>query len=191
MNALTLFQFDAADIRVITPLDGEPLFVAKDVAHALGYSNETDAISTHCKGVSKRYPLQTAGGMQGIRVIAEPDVPRLIVKSHLSSADRFERLVFEEILPGIRKTGSYGTPGTGFDIPKSLPEALRLAANALEQKAVAETALLLCKLTGGFPQVNSGEITVHDFGITVLPSGTAWNCPQNAGNSADRRKHPA
>lgn len=139
MNALTLFQFDAASIRVITSPDGEPLFVAKDIAEALGYADPTNAIKDHCRGVAKRHPIQDAlGRTQEARVITEPDVLRLIVKSNLPSAERFERLVFEEILPTIRKTGSYGTPGAGFDIPKSLPEALRLAAEALEQKAVAE-----------------------------------------------------
>ena len=138
MNALTLFQFDTADIRVLTTPEGETLFVAKDICDALGYSNHNKAIGDHCRGVTKRHPLQTAGGMQDVRVIAEPDVLRLIVKSNLPSAVRFEKLVFEDILPTIRRTGGYRANGNGFDIPKSLPEALRLAAQALDDKAVAE-----------------------------------------------------
>jgi hypothetical protein len=68
-------------------------------------------MSDHCKGVTKRYPLSTAGGIQELRVIAEPDVLRLIVNCTLPAAERFERLVFEEILPSIRKTGSYSSGG--------------------------------------------------------------------------------
>lgn len=142
MNALTMFQFDAAQIRVIQAPDGEPLFVAKDVAIALGYADFTNAIKQHCRGGAKHHPLPTAGGMQTVRVIAEPDVLRLIVKSHLPSAERFEKLVFEEILPTIRKTGRYDSGSPGFAVPQTLPEALRLAADALEQKQVAEAKAL-------------------------------------------------
>lgn len=88
-----------------------PWFVGKDVCAQLGYRNETDAMNRHCKGVVKRYPLQTAGGQQEIRVISEADVMRLICGSKLPEAVRFERWVFEEILPSIRKHGAYIAPG--------------------------------------------------------------------------------
>lgn len=55
----------------------------------------------------KRRPLQTAGGVQELRLISEPDMLRLIVNSALPAAERFERWVFEEVLPTIRKTGAY------------------------------------------------------------------------------------
>ena len=61
----------------------------------------------HCKGVTKRYPLQTAGGQQDIRVLTEPDMYRLIAGSQLPAAQRFETWVFDEVLPSIRKTGGY------------------------------------------------------------------------------------
>lgn len=86
---------------------GEPWWVAKDVAELLGYVNANDAISNHCKGVAKRYPLQTAGGIQELRIIAEPDLYRLIIGSNLPAAEAFERWIFEEVLPSIRKTGAY------------------------------------------------------------------------------------
>lgn len=98
--------FDDRPVRVVV-VHGEPWFVAKDVAEILGYSNTNDAISTHCKGVAKRYPLETPGGVQELRVIAEPDLYRLIVGSHLPAAEAFERWLFEDVLPAIRKTGRY------------------------------------------------------------------------------------
>lgn len=107
MNNLVPFSFESHEVRVLTDDNGEPLFVAKDVAAALGYSNHSDAISRHCKGVVERYPLLTAGGMQELRVIREPDLYRMIFGSTLESAQAFERLVVEEILPSIRKTGRY------------------------------------------------------------------------------------
>lgn len=93
-------------IRMVV-LRGEPWFVAKDICDSLGYANAPDALSKHCKGVAKRYPLQTPGGMQEARIIAEPDLYRLIIGSHLPAAEAFERWVFEEVLPSIRKTGAY------------------------------------------------------------------------------------
>lgn len=110
MSALALFQFDGREIRVVTDENGEPLFVGKDVCDGLGYARSSDAMQQHCKGAVNRRPLQTAGGMQELRVLAEPDVLRLIVNCTLPAAVEFERLVFEEILPSIRKTGSYTAP---------------------------------------------------------------------------------
>jgi prophage antirepressor-like protein len=100
------FQTPDFSIRAVQ-IDGDPWFVGKDVAEALGYTNPSKAIGDHCKGVPKRYPLPTAGGVQEIRIISEPDLFRLVVNSQLPSADKFERWVFEEVLPTIRKTGGY------------------------------------------------------------------------------------
>lgn len=84
-----------------------PEFCAKDVATALGYKNTNDAIKRHCKGVVKRYPLETTGGIQDVSFIGEGDMYRLIASSKLDSAQRFEHWVFDEILPTIRRDGGY------------------------------------------------------------------------------------
>lgn len=110
MSNITPYNFEGANVRAME-IDGEPWFVAKDATEALGYANSSDAISTHCKGVAKRYPLQTNGGLQEVRIINEPDLMRLIVNSTLPAAGRFERWVFEDVLPSIRKTGSYIAKG--------------------------------------------------------------------------------
>lgn len=109
MGALQIFSFQGKPVRVVD-IEGEPHFVGRDVTERLGYANANKAMNDHCKGVTKRYPLETPGGMQETRVLGEPDVLRLILKSNKPEAEEFERLVFEEILPTIRKTGSYGTP---------------------------------------------------------------------------------
>lgn len=106
MSKITPFHFEGAAVRALQ-IDGEPYFVGKDVAEALGYARPNDAIQQHCKGAAKHRPLQTGGGMQEMRVVSEPDVLRLIVNSKLPAAVRFERWVFEDVLPAIRKTGSY------------------------------------------------------------------------------------
>lgn len=109
MNNVIPFNNDEFSIRVVL-IDGEQWFVGKDAAEALGYSDTVNAIKQHCKGVAKRYPLPTAGGMQELRIINEPDLYRLIVGSTLPAAERFQQWVFEEVLPSIRKTGSYHRP---------------------------------------------------------------------------------
>lgn len=82
----------------------------------LGYKDATNAMKQHCKGVVKHHPLQTKGGMQELRIINEPDMLRLIVGSQLPAAARFEAWVFEDVLPTIRKTGSYSlAPATDED----------------------------------------------------------------------------
>lgn len=100
------FQFNGHIVRAFS-IDGEPAFVGKDVCERLGYADPTNAMKQHCKGVVKRHPLQTPGGVQKLRVLGEPDVLRLIVKSTLPEAVEFERLLFEEILPSIRKNGNW------------------------------------------------------------------------------------
>jgi prophage antirepressor-like protein len=115
MSKIVPFNFEKHAIRVVTDDGGEPLFVGKDICKALGYKDATTAIRSHCKGVQKLLPLQTGGGMQEVRVLSEPDVMRLIVNSTLPAAERFERLVFEVILPSVRKTGSYLAPGAALE----------------------------------------------------------------------------
>ncbi|UIX82544.1 BRO-N domain-containing protein [Xylella fastidiosa] len=117
MNAITPFQFESQAVRTVVDDHGEVWFVGKDVADVLGYTNHNKALGDHCRGVPKRYPLQTPGGVQEIRIISEPDMLRLIVSSKLPAAERFERWVFEEVLPTLRKTGTYSTPGALPTLP--------------------------------------------------------------------------
>jgi prophage antirepressor-like protein len=96
------------DVRTID-IDNEIWFVANDVAKILGYAKPNNAISTHCKekGTLKQGIL-TQGGMQEMILINEPNVYRLIIKSQLPSAEKFENWLFEEVIPSIRKKGFYG-----------------------------------------------------------------------------------
>ena len=94
-------------VRIIK--DGERfLFAARDVAKALGYKRPADAVKQHCKGVGV-LPTPSAGGVQETKFITEGDVYRLIIRSKLPSAQRFETWVFDEVLPSIRRFGGYMT----------------------------------------------------------------------------------
>ena len=111
MNELQFFNSEEfGEIRTIE-IDGKPYFVGTDVAKALGYSNPRKAILDHCKGVTKR-DTPTSSGIQSMSYINEGDLYRLIMKSKLPSAEKFESWVMDEVLPTIRKTGSYQKPLT-------------------------------------------------------------------------------
>lgn len=108
MNELKVFEnSEFGSVRTIK-IDNEPWFAATDIAKALGYSNPRDAISKHCKGVAK-YDTPTSSGIQSISYINEGDMYRLIIRSKLPSAEKFEDWVVNEVLPSIRKHGMYAT----------------------------------------------------------------------------------
>lgn len=104
-EAVRDFFFEGLAVRTVVK-DGEPWFVAKDVAEILGYKNTSKAISDHCKGGNETL-LPSAGGMQTVKIIPERDIYRLVMKSKLPSAEKFEEWVVSEVLPSIRKTGGY------------------------------------------------------------------------------------
>lgn len=106
MNEIQTFSnIEFGEIRTID-VDNKPYFVGSDIAKVLGYKEPHKAVSRHCKGGMKRTIL-TNGGNQEVVVIPEGDVYRLIIKSKLPSAERFEVWVMDEVLPQIRKTGGY------------------------------------------------------------------------------------
>ena len=103
----SIIPFDFQDDRIrVLSIDGEPWFVAKDICVVLGYQNTRDAIGKHCKGGSESRLPSTSGDQQ-YTIIPERDVYRLIMRSRLPSAQRFEDWVVGVVLPAIRKTGGY------------------------------------------------------------------------------------
>lgn len=122
------------EVRTIEE-SGRVLFVAADVAKALGYTNPSKAINDHCKGVTKRY-IPTSGGTQEMNVIPEGDIYRLAAKSELPNAEQFESWVFDEVLPTIRKHGAYLTPAA---IEQTLtdPDFIIRLATALKDERTA------------------------------------------------------
>lgn len=113
MNELQIFNSEEfGDIRTVT-IDNEPWFVGKDVATALGYKNTADAIGKHIDTDDKlTSQIAIAGQRRDVVVINESGVYALIFGSKLDSAKRFKHWVTSEVLPTIRKTGSYQKPMT-------------------------------------------------------------------------------
>lgn len=105
-NQMQVFCFEDAAVRTIER-NGVPWFVAKDVATVLGYSNSRDAIAKHCKAPDTVANRDGIPGNPNIVIIPERDVYRLIMRSKLPAAERFEEWVVAEVLPAIRKTGQY------------------------------------------------------------------------------------
>lgn len=142
MNQLQVFESsEFGQVRIIER-DGKPYFVGSDVAKALGYAIPHKAVQTHCKGVLK-WNIPTGGGNQEVLVIPEGDVYRLIIKSQLPAAEKFERWVFDEVLPTINHTGGYIAPQAQMlqFLQGLLDEMKRQAAELNEVKEQSSKAL--------------------------------------------------
>lgn len=140
-NTLQLFNYKEAVVRTAV-IDGEPWFVAKDVAELLGYVDANGAITRHCKGALKRLPLSTPGGMQQVTIIDEPNLYRLIAHSKLPGAVQFERWVYEEVLPTIRKTGgAYLTTAKAEELLADPKLIMGLAQQVIDLKAERDEAI--------------------------------------------------
>lgn len=137
LQAFTNAAFDT--IRTINE-EERILFCGRDIAAALGYANTKDALARHCKGVVKRYPLQTPGGIQQTRFITEGDVYRLIVSSKLPAAQQFEKWVFDEVLPTIRRHGVYAIDQL-LDDDEFLEQALAHLRAERTKRLIAEQLL--------------------------------------------------
>ena len=122
---------------------GKTFFCASDVAKALGYVNPYAAVKRHCRGpLTKREGVVQKVNQYGdageqvveIAFITEGDVYRLIVHSKLPSAERFERWVFDEVLPSIRKHGAYITREKLWEVATSPEAMMKLCSDLLAER---------------------------------------------------------
>lgn len=109
-----------------------PYFVANDVAKTLGYKNPSKATKDHCKKAIKSWGNDSLGRRQEFKIIPESDVYRLVIKSNLPNAERFEEWVMEEVLPSVRKYGMFATDEL-LDNPDLL---IKVATRYKEEKAL-------------------------------------------------------
>ena len=146
MNMEIFRNSEFGSIRVIEE-DGKYLFCGSDVAKALGYSNPRKAVRDHARGGTKR-SIPTASGDQTMTFLPEGDVYRLIVHSRLPGAERFEKWVFDEVLPAIHRHGGYLGDSLARQIEQD-PAVLYHFAEALvrekEKSERLEKDLLLLK----------------------------------------------
>lgn len=132
MNTPQIFNFEQNDVRTILVND-EPYFVGKDVANILGYRNGSRDINRHVDEEDRQnYQNGTFESPRGLTIINESGLYSLILSSKLPNAKKFKRWVTSEVLPTIRKTGSF------TNVPQSFAQALRLAADLEEKNQLLE-----------------------------------------------------
>ncbi|EIV9356930.1 hypothetical protein MBD85_004019 [Escherichia coli] len=160
--------FESRAVRVVMK-DGDPWFIAKDVAEALGYKKPENAVAQHCEEAVNLPPVSGDSLDSRLKIIPESDVYALIFGSKLESAKRFRRWVAKEVLPSIRRSGGYiqGEETLSADDRKLLDElkqadhlAILSGATILlsKQRSKAATARLYAVLrTVTLQSVREGE----------------------------------
>lgn len=130
MSEIKLFEKEEfGKVRVVM-IGNDPWFYGTDVAKALGYERPNDAVNAHCKKINKFSYGDSPQGATPYNIIPESDVYRLVMRSNLPNAEKFQDWVVEEVLPSIRKTGQYG----GIPDFTDPVAAARAWADAMEAK---------------------------------------------------------
>jgi len=137
---------------------GKPYFPATESAKTLGYTNPKAAIIRHCRGVLKR-DLPSASGIQSYNLIPEGDLYRLIIRSKLPAALRFETWVFDEVLPTIRKYGAY----INEDVIRRMQEDSEFNAELLRNLAAEQrrNTALVNRVANLAPKAHYHDIILH------------------------------
>jgi prophage antirepressor-like protein len=169
-------EFGSLDILME---DGKPYFPATECAAVLGYKNPHDAITKHCRYPAKRevpHPQSSAKRIS-INYIPEGDLYRLIIRSKLPAASRFEKWVFDEVLPTVRKYGAYATGETLDELLRSpsFAETLmgRLDKERRRSKTFEELATemapkaLYCDLVLQNKNAIPVSLIAKDYGMTA------------------------
>lgn len=147
MNDMKIFENSEFGAVRVVDVNGEPWFVARDVASALGYVDTTQAIRMHCEKANDFRGVEMTATATPMKIIPEEDVYALIFGSHLESAKQFRRWICDEVLPAIRKHGGYLTPAKLEEALTDPDTIIRLATNlkaerekrqALEAQAAAD-----------------------------------------------------
>ena len=123
-------------VRVVR-IDNKEYFVGIDIAKALDYSNASKAVSTHCKHTIKEMIAHSQNGnvvKTKTTLITEGDIYRLIIRSHKPEAERFERWIFDEVLPQIRQTGGYIPIKEEDDELTIMSKAFMIAQKTIDEK---------------------------------------------------------
>lgn len=150
MNEMQVFQNSEFGSLGVLEINGKPHFPATACAKILGYAKPHNAIAQHCRYSLKQgvpHP-QNPGKNVEMNFISEGDLYRLIVQSKLPAAERFERWVFDEVLPSIRQTGGYG----------NMAEALKQVTDTFTKKVLS---LMMVRLL-------SKQITVASDGAATI-----------------------
>jgi hypothetical protein len=138
------FNFCNHTMTTIVDGDGNPWWIAKEICDLLGYANSRKAVKDHCNYPKILKRNESSGlefGPRGVNIINEPDLYRLVLRSHLPAAQKFECWVMEEVLLSIRKIGAYtmsvGDPMSNLEVMRlGMVAAGRVAEQLAEESGV-------------------------------------------------------
>jgi anti-repressor protein len=173
MKELQIFSNqEFGDVRAVE-VNGKPYAIGVDVARALKYAKPSQAVIDHCKGIRK-LGIPSEGGTQETNIIPEGDIYRLIVKAADQSrnpdikarAERFERWVFEDVLPTVRKHGAYVTPAKLEEIMND-PDAWIKVLTALKEERAAKEQLQIEAIENQPKVVFADAVSVSDGAILI------------------------
>lgn len=161
MHKIKVFENPEFGMLDVLIEEGKPLFPATDVAKVLGYSNPRDAVSTHCRYVVKRdvpHP-QSPDKIIEKTFILESDLYRLVMRSKLPGAERFQDWVVDEVLPSIRRHGMYATDDTLDKMLDNPDFAIRLFTELKEERE--KNKLLANKVEWLEPKATYCNVVLH------------------------------
>lgn len=169
MNELKVFENPTfGQVRTVE-IDGEPWFVGKDVAEALGYRDTSDALKKHVDADDKlTRRFADSGQAREMYIINESGLYSLILSSKLPGAKEFKRWVTSEVIPSIRKTGGYTLK------PKPMTEYQQMMADTRRRNARVQSARILTQLAkqykgSTYEQVLNAHATKELTGEFLLP----------------------
>ena len=166
---LQIFQSPEFGRVRTTVVDGEPWFVGKDIALALGYINTKDALSRHVdaddKGGSR---ITTPSGEQEMTIINESGLYSLVLSSKLPTAKKFKRWVTSEVLPAIRKTGSYHVPQSPAE---QMAQGLLAAQKLLAEKDKRIEEMRPKEIFADAVSVSKTDILIGDLAKLIKQNG--------------------
>ena len=170
MNELKQFNFDNNQVRTLL-INNEPWFVGKDVADILGYQNGSRDINRHVHEDDRQnYQNGTFDSPRGMTIINESGLYALIFGSKLESAKRFKHWVTSEVLPQIRKTGSYATPQlTGEEL---MAKALIEAKSVLERQNKQIIEMKPKAIFADAVAASDSSILIGDLAKLIKQNGT-------------------
>ena len=200
MNELKIFyNAEFGQVRT-TEINGQPYFMGSDIAKSLGYSRPNDAVTQHCKSTVKHRIATKQGNITEVYFIPESDLYRLIIKSKLPSAEKFEKWVMEKVLPSVRKNGGYIVKQETMTDAELIAKALLVAQKQIEERnkqievlqpkalfadavSASDKSILVGELAKIIQQngINMGQqrlfAWLRENGYLIKRKGCDWNMP--------------
>jgi anti-repressor protein len=170
MNLPQIFNYEGNQVRTIIK-DGEPLFVASDVCRILEIGNPSDVLKRLDDDERTLVSIEGASNGLPVNAVNEYGLYNLILGSRKPEAKEFKRWITHEVIPSIRKTGSYRIQ---HQLPQSMAEALRLAADLSEQneRIAAENERLATQSTEQQQKLKEQETPVAIYNLAIAAHNT-------------------